>query len=102
MQAFLARHADRVLGVLQGYDRLLFRGCLRSISYVEGLDRFLGARGIRYDQFTAFAQRWSDRLKRHARNLAARLQRPFEYVPSPQRSKEQIALRIIERDGITD
>jgi hypothetical protein len=29
--------AERILGVLSGFDRLVFRGTLRRIAYVEGL-----------------------------------------------------------------
>ena len=37
MQRFLERHQDRIVGVLSGFDRLLFRGTLRSISYLTGI-----------------------------------------------------------------
>jgi hypothetical protein len=32
MQRFLERHQDRIVGVVSGFDRLLFRGTLRSMS----------------------------------------------------------------------
>lgn len=102
MQAFLERHRDKIIGVMQGYDRMLFRGCLRSISYGGGLDKFLGAAGVRYKQFKDYAQRLSDRLKRHAEEIAKRKGRPFQYVYSPSANKEQIALGIAQRDGITE
>ena len=40
MERFLKRHASRVRGSISGFDRVLFRGVLRSISYVQGLDWF--------------------------------------------------------------
>jgi len=43
MQKFIQRHQEDVIGVLGGFDRVLFRGTLRSISYGEGLEGFLGA-----------------------------------------------------------
>ncbi len=46
MERFLERHRGRILGVLSSFDRILFRGTLRSISYREGFDRFLGYHGI--------------------------------------------------------
>jgi len=45
MERFLQRHASRILGSLSGFDLVLFRGVLRSISYVQGLDYFMGTRG---------------------------------------------------------
>jgi hypothetical protein len=38
MERFLKRHQGRHTGSITGFDRLLFRGILRSISYVEGLN----------------------------------------------------------------
>jgi hypothetical protein len=102
MQAFLNRHRQKIIGVLHGYDRLLFRGCLRSISYSNGLGNFLAAHGVRYAQFGAFAQRLSDQLKIQAQKVAQDAGRPFEYLQPGTRNKDQIALKIAQRDGISD
>jgi len=101
MQAFLERHEQKIVGVLHGYDRLLFRGCLRSISYCDGLRNFLAASGVRYAQFGTFAQQLSDQLKVHAQKVAQDAGRPFEYLQPGTRNKEQIALKIAQRDGIS-
>lgn len=102
MQTFLKRHREKIIGVLHGYDRLLFRGCLRSISYSNGLETFLAAHGIRYAQFGAFAQQLSDQLKIHAQKVAHKAGRPFEYLQPGTRNKDQIALKIAQRDGISE
>jgi hypothetical protein len=100
MQSFLQRHQSEVVGVLSGFDRVLFRGTLRSISYAEGLDRFLGALRLKYKDFAAFAQDCSQRLKDHAQSMAQKAGRPFIYLSSGSRSKEQIARDIAARDHI--
>ena len=41
MNAFLQRHADRVIGVLHGFDRLRFRGTLRPLAHAGGMMEFL-------------------------------------------------------------
>lgn len=102
MNEFIERHRDSVIGVLSGFDRVLFRGTLRSISYGDGLDRFLGAVGIRYRAFGAFAESLSERLKKHAQGMAQAAGRPFLYLADSRRSKEAVAQAIAERDGITD
>ena len=102
MRAFLERHAQKVLGVLHGFDRLLFRGCLRSISYSRGLENFLGASHVRYAQFGEFAQRLSDQLKRHGQSVAEAAGRPFQYLQPGTRNKDQIALDIARRDEISE
>jgi hypothetical protein len=102
MESFLLRHADSVTGVLMGWDRLLFRGSLMSLSYPEGLGRFLGSRGILYRDYGKWALQMSDRLKDHAQEMASRCGREFRYLSSSALSKEQVAREIIERDGITE
>ena len=102
MERFLERHQDRITGVLSGFDRVLFRGTLRSISYRNGMDIFLSSQRVLYKNFGAFAERLSDRLKEHARRMASREGRPFRYLPSPSVSKEDIARQIIQEDGIEE
>src|SRR5260370_36778319 len=41
MNEFIARHAQGITGVLSGFDRLVFRGTLRPISYPEGMMGYL-------------------------------------------------------------
>jgi hypothetical protein len=100
MDGFVERHRARILGVLSGCDRVLFRGTLRSISYLDGMQRLLSSYRIPYTQFGGFAQRVSDRLKQHAHELAEKQQRPFIYLPSAALSKEDYARQIMERDKI--
>jgi len=102
MDGFIQRHKEDVIGVLTGFDRLLFRGNLRSIAYGQGLDRFLGAVGVRYKDFGPYAEGLSEKLKSHAEQLARATGRPYQYVSKSTQSKEEIARDIAQRDGITD
>jgi hypothetical protein len=36
----------------------------------------------------------------HAKEMASKLERPYEYLPSSKTSKEELALQIMDRDGI--
>ena len=56
MERFLQRHAGRISGVLSGFDRILFRGALRSLSYLSGADKILGNQHVLYKDFGAFAR----------------------------------------------
>ena len=102
MERFVTRHGGRIAGILSGFDRMIFRGTLRSISYPAGLEAFLATRRVLLKDFGRFAQRVSDRVKQHAETLARTQGRPFEYVASAATSKETIARAIMTRDGITD
>ena len=46
MQTFLQRFQPVVAGVLQGFDRLRFRGSKRQLGYVSGMSSWLGAMHI--------------------------------------------------------
>ena len=59
MERFLERHRDHVTGVLSGFDRVLFRGTLRSLSYLNGLEAFLATYRILYKNFACGYRRRS-------------------------------------------
>jgi hypothetical protein len=100
MQSFLERHQAGIVGVLSGFDRIRFAGTFRSMSYLQGFDKFLGAVGVLYKDFGKFVERVSDRVKAHARAYAERHGRPVVYLESSNTSKEDLARRIAARDGI--
>jgi len=102
MQRFLQRHADSVIGTLSGFDRLLFRGTLMSISHVRGMDKFLGSQRVLLKDYAAFGKKLSKRLCDHAEELAKREGRPYRHLPSPKESKEEVARWIMEQDGIKE
>src|SRR5260370_30904975 len=51
MNEFIARHAQGIAGVLSGFDRLVFRGTLRPISYPEGMMGYLSGHSVRLTGF---------------------------------------------------
>jgi hypothetical protein len=102
MERFIERHRDRVIGVLSGFDRVLFRGTLRSISHLNGMRTFLHSHRILYKDFGPFAERLSGRIKRQAEAMAADAGRPYRYLYSSGARKEDIARQIAEADGIKE
>jgi hypothetical protein len=102
MERFLTRHKDRIAGILTGFDRMRFRGTLRSISYVEAMQKWLNARGVLLKDFRTFAEQLSKELVAHAQTVAKETGRPFEPLKSWRISKEDRARAIMARDGIRD
>ncbi|HEX6729923.1 MAG TPA: hypothetical protein VF074_07920, partial [Pyrinomonadaceae bacterium] len=100
MKRFLERHRDRITGTLSGFDRMLFRGTLRSITHCKGLEIFLHSQHVLMKDFGNYAIRLSERLVEHAKQLASEAKRPYEYLPSSKESKEELALQIAKRDRI--
>ena len=102
MERFLTRHSSRIAGTVSGFDRLLFRGTLRSISFVNGMDRFLASQRVLYKDFAAFAARLTARVRTHAEELAQQTGRPLEYLRSSSISKDGRAREILRRDAIAE
>ena len=102
MERFLERHQSRVFGVVTGFDRIIFRGTLRSISYVEGLEQFVGFHRILYKDFGRFAEGLSQQLKDRVAQIAQQSNRPYVYLQSSAQSKEEVAKDIAERDQVTE
>lgn len=100
MERFLKRHEGRIRGIITGFDRILFKGSLRSISSARMMQIYLFSQHILYKDFGQWAQGLSDRIKEHARAYAEKHHRPYEHIDSPSVSKEEIALGIAERDRI--
>jgi len=102
MEQFIQRHRDSIDHVLSGFDRVLFRGTLRSISYLCGMETFLSANHVLLKDFGEFVKRESALIKEHAEQYALHHGRPFKYLTSSRVSKEEMARDIMRRDGITN
>jgi hypothetical protein len=100
MHSFMQRHAERIKGVLSGLDRIRFRGTLRAIAHVWGLQHFLQAAGVLLKDFKHYVYDNTCRLQKATEQLAKDCGRPFLYLPSSSESKEDRARAIAGRDGI--
>lgn len=102
MNEFVPRHQDSVMGTVNGFDRLWFRGTLPCLCYPAGFGRYLSAIGVRLTQFKEYAQRVSAQVKSSIAGVARAAGRPIEYLASAALSKEERARAIAERDGICE
>lgn len=100
MNEFITRHQDQISGSLTGFDRLVFRGSLRSLAYAQGMDKCRTLNGVLLKDFGKYAEQASARLEQASLAEAKRLQRPIEYLRSTHINKEDLARQIAERDGI--
>lgn len=100
MDEFIAKHRDQITGTLSGFDRLVFRGSLRSISFPDGLWHYLSANEVLLKNFGSHVDSVSRQLKDASFSEAKLLGRPVKYLSSPQQSKEEIAHEIQAKDGI--
>ena len=102
MKRFVAHYADKVIGVLSGFDRLLFRGTLKGLGYVAGMIMFLNVNHVLRKKFKEYVQRSTERLKETSLAAAKEQGRPVVYLSSTKIDKEAEARKIAERDHIKD
>jgi len=100
VEGFVSRHASAVIGVLSGFDRLVFRGTLRLLAHRGGMMNYLSSVGVLLKDFGAHVNAMSDRLKTASQATALRTGRPVMYLASSASDKEQTAREIAAREGI--
>jgi hypothetical protein len=102
MLRFVERFRDQVLGVIHGFDRLVFHGVLRPLLVVGGMMHFLGKKQVLLKDFGPFAEQATERIKEASLQVALDAGRPIPYMPRPQEDKQARAEQIARDDGITE
>ena len=63
MDSFVHKYAGLVAGVLSGFDRLVFRGTLRTLAFTKGMMGYLWAAGVLLKDFRHHAEQVTGQLK---------------------------------------
>ena len=100
MEDFVSKHAADVIGVLAGFDRLVFRGTLRILAHHLGMMRYLWAVQVLLKDFAAHAEAVTQQLREASEAHARQIGRPILYMPSSASSKEDHARAVARQDGI--
>ncbi|MGH8196403.1 MAG: hypothetical protein ACREQ8_18715 [Woeseiaceae bacterium] len=95
MHRFITRHADKITGVLSGFDRLVFRGQLLPLCHDEGVRQFLTSQGVLLKHFGKFVETVTAMIRDGAATVAGRLGLPVRYLESSRVRKEDVANRIL-------
>jgi hypothetical protein len=107
MTTFESVHESRVVGKLVAFDRLIFKGHLNGLMPKGAFARLLLVQGVLLVAFKGYVSRVTEELKEHARALAAKAGRSYQYLESAHtaargKSKEDLAREIAERAGIRE
>lgn len=102
MNALVPKNADHVIGVLSGWDRLVFRGTLRMLAYAGGMAAYLSRIGTLLKDFGDHAQAMTDQLIQASLKRAEAAGRPVHYLRSPSVRKDDYARRIAREDGVAE
>jgi len=98
MKLFVRKHEKKIKATLGCFDRMLFRGYL-PIQSGWAMAQFLNQKDIRSPNLKDFLTENADRVNDHAKTLATKLGRPFQYLTAPTR-KEDLAREMAEKEDI--
>ena len=102
MNAFIQAHASKIIGMISGWDRVRFRGTVRMLANVPGLERFLKCTGRLLKDFKEHVVTLSRGVRAASLGAAERSGRPVVHLQDPGVCKEDLAREIQRRDGIKE
>jgi hypothetical protein len=102
MQTFVRRHEGSIHGVLCGFDRVRFRGTLRSISFAEGLFRYLNFLKVLLTAFKAFFDGTTRKLRLGTEELAKSTAAGKVVYLSGTRDKQEVVEELIRKHGVAE
>jgi hypothetical protein len=92
---FVAHYRPAITAILNGFDRLVFRGTLLPLVMERGMHTLLARIGVRLLDFKHYAFATSERVKDAALQEAVKQQRPVRYLQSAHTDKEALARRLL-------
>lgn len=102
MNNFIEKHQKKIVGVLSGFDRLVLRGTIRHLAHTEGMMGFLSKTNVLLKDFSSYMQHKTGQLKAASLEASQKLGRPVRYLESAGDRKEDIARRIVKKDGVEE
>jgi hypothetical protein len=107
MNGFVDLHGGSITGVINTFDRVIFKGHLNGFFPDGAFGRYLSRRGILLKDAGRFLEAETQRIRDHVASVAAAAGRPVEYLAGASThrsgsSKEARARAIAERDGVTE
>jgi hypothetical protein len=100
MNEFITKLGDQVKGFLSGFDRLVFRGTIRSLCHPQGVEIYMRKHRILHKDFGDHAEALSKRLTQSSLAAFHAAGRKERYITSPQLSKEEIARAVMREEQI--
>ena len=85
---FMEKHADKVTGVVSGFDRLRFQGTLRCLYHPDLMSEFLHRAGVRWKDFKGYVCDVTQQIRTAAENIAHAAGRRVHYLRSSKLNKE--------------
>lgn len=100
MKSFLKKYQDSIIGAINGFDRLVFRGTIRRISSVCGIVSYMQYHKILCKDFADWSTEITNRIRSASEQVAHDCQRPIHYLNSSSIDKEEYARNIAKKDNV--
>ena len=98
----VAQNESQVIGVLSGWDRLVFHGCCPMLAYLDGMLMWTLRMGILLKDYSEWALALSDAMRRACLEEAVYRRRPIEYLRSSGVRKDELARQILREKPVSE
>ncbi len=102
MNSFIQRHRDLVIGQLNGWDRLRFRGSKRLLCTVGGMMSYLWQIRVLNKDFKDYAMAVTEQLRNATVQVAESIGQKVHYLASSSLDKEHKARSIARQRGVRE
>ena len=97
VRRFVAHHAEKITGILRGFDRLVFRGQLLPLCHADGVRSFLARQDVLLKHFGNFVEAVTGMVRSGATSVVDRFGLPTRYLESTRDRKEDIARKFLDQ-----
>lgn len=99
MASLLDRYADRIVGTLSCYDRVIIHGTVPVFRYAAGMAAFLRERGVRLFALPKFAMPLRDAIRANAEQLARDNGLKVQFIRNGKTRKEDLVAKALVDRG---
>ena len=102
LSTFIEQQGQKVIGVLQGFDRVRVQASLRTLYHQSVMEYYLLSQKLLFKDFKGLVTRTTDQVKEAARALAERCKRRVVYLQSNCYHKEDLAREIMRQERVRE
>lgn len=99
MEILTDQYKDKITGILSCFDRLVFTGTLRQISYAQGMTSYLYSNNIRIFDYPRFAEPFKEEIRSNTERIAKENNIEIEFVRKSHIRKEDLVSSVLKQRG---
>jgi len=111
MQQFIEKYGEQIVGVLSGFDRLVFRGSLRRLNYgwwdeklgavvAHGMEQYLWQNKILFKDYQQHVKRVSQQVKDASFKSLQQRELPVIFLRDPKADKDELVRAMAAKQGV--